>query len=145
MFGRKWSKTIILLLLLLSIYVSFNSFSLIAITKTRLFKYIDFHSRKIKKQSDKNPDIFDISAPNIDCGYSLEPLRRGGSNEYPQSLYSSKNKKNNVYPCKPQIYYIKLGFKGGSTLYRHVFVMVAAVLLTLHYLSINFFKVRSTQ
>ena len=27
-------------------------------------------------------DIFHISAQNIDCGYSLEPPRRGGSNEY---------------------------------------------------------------
>ena len=26
--------------------------------------------------------IFLISAQNIDCGYSLEPPRRGGSNEY---------------------------------------------------------------
>ena len=23
----------------------------------------------------------------IDCGYSLEPPRRGGSNEYPQSMF----------------------------------------------------------
>ena len=30
---------------------------------------------------------------NIDCGYSLEPPRRGGSNVYPQSVLS-KNKKN---------------------------------------------------
>ena len=28
-------------------------------------------------------DIFHISEQNIDCGYSLEPPRRGGSNEYP--------------------------------------------------------------
>ena len=27
-----------------------------------------------------------IFAQNIDCGYSLEPPRRGGSNEYPQSM-----------------------------------------------------------
>ena len=41
----------------------------------------------------------------------------------PQSLFSSKNKKkNNVYTCKYQFYYIKVGFK-GSTLYRYVFVM----------------------
>ena len=33
----------------------------------------------------KNSDIFHISAQNIDCGYSLEPPRRGGSNEYPQN------------------------------------------------------------
>ena len=26
----------------------------------------------------------------------------------------SRNKKNNVYPCKPQFYYIKVGFKGGQ-------------------------------
>ena len=31
--------------------------------------------------------IFHISAQNIDCGYSLEPPRRGGSNEYPQSMF----------------------------------------------------------
>ena len=35
----------------------------------------------------KNSDIFHISAQNIDCGYSLEPPHRGGSNEYPQSLF----------------------------------------------------------
>ena len=80
---------------------------------------------------------------NIDCGYSLEPprprrrggsneypqsvfivgTRRGGSNEYPQSMFLSRNKKYNVYPCKPQFYYIKVGFKGVK-LYRHVFVMI---------------------
>ena len=37
--------------------------------------------------------IFLISAQNIDCGYSLEPPRRGGSNEYPQSMFLSRNKK----------------------------------------------------
>ena len=62
----------------------------------------------------KNIDIFHISAQNIDCEYSSEPPRRGGSNEYPQSMFLSKNKKNNVYPYKPQFYYIKVGFKGGQ-------------------------------
>ena len=74
--------------------------------------YRRFDLQKLKKKSDKNPDIFHISAQNIDCGYSLEPPRRGGSNEYPQSMFSSKTKKNKVYPCKPQFYYIKVGFKG---------------------------------
>ena len=32
-------------------------------------------------------DIFHISAQNIDCGYSLEPHIRGGSNEYPQFMF----------------------------------------------------------
>ena len=56
--------------------------------------------------------MFHISVQNIDCRYSLEPPRRGGSNEYPQSMFLSRNKKNNVYPYKLQFYYIKVGFKG---------------------------------
>ena len=32
-------------------------------------------------------NIFHISAQKIDCGYSLEPPRRGGSNEYPKSMF----------------------------------------------------------
>ena len=59
----------------------------------------------------KNSGCFLISAQNIDCGYSLEPPRRGGSNEYPQCMFLSRNKKNNVCTCKPQFYYIKVGFK----------------------------------
>ena len=59
----------------------------------------------------KNSDSFHISAQNIDHGYSLEPPRQGGSNKYPQSMFLSKNKKNNAYPCKPQFYYTKVGFK----------------------------------
>ena len=60
----------------------------------------------------KKSDIFHISAQNIDCGYSLEPPQRGGSNGYPQSMFFSRIKKNNVHPCEPQFYYIKVGFKG---------------------------------
>ena len=37
--------------------------------------------------------FFLIFAQNRDCGYKLEPPRRGGSNEYPQSMFWSKNKK----------------------------------------------------
>ena len=48
----------------------------------------------------KNADIFQMSAQNIDCGSSLEPPRQGSSNEYPQSMFLSRNKKNNVYLFK---------------------------------------------
>ena len=82
------------------------------ITKTRLFKCTDNFTSKTRKFSEKKSDIFHIYAQNIDCGYSLEPPRRGGSNEYPQIMFLSRNKKNNIYPCKPQFYYIKVGFKG---------------------------------
>ena len=44
----------------------------------------------------KNSGSFHISAQNIDCVYSLEPPWRGGSNEYPHSMFLSSNKKNNV-------------------------------------------------
>ena len=56
--------------------------------------YRKFHLQKlIKIFSYKIFDIYHISAQNIDCGYSLEPPRRGGSNEYPQSMFLSRNKK----------------------------------------------------
>ena len=32
-------------------------------------------------------------------------------------MFLSRNKKNNVYPCKPQFYYIKVGFKGLKIIY----------------------------
>ena len=37
--------------------------------------------------------IFLISAQNIDCGYSLEPPRRGGYNEHPQSMFWAEIRK----------------------------------------------------
>ena len=82
------------------------------ITKTRLFRYIENFTTKKWKFSDKNSDIFHISAKNIDCWYSLELPPQGSSNGYPQSMFLSRNKKNNVYPYKPQFYYIKVGFMG---------------------------------
>ena len=41
--------------------------------------------------------IFLISAQNIDCGYSLEPPRRGGSNEYPQSMFWAEMWKISIF------------------------------------------------
>ena len=84
------------------------------ITKTCLFQYTEYFTTQTENFRIKIFNIFLISAQNIDCGYSLEPPRWGGSNEYPQAMFLSRNKKNNVYPCKPQFYYIKVGFKGGQ-------------------------------
>ena len=59
-----------------------------------------------------NSVIFYLTfAHKIDREYTLEPPLRGGFNEYPQSMFWSKNQKN-VYPCKPQFCYIKLVCKG---------------------------------
>ena len=46
--------------------------------------------------------IFLISSQNIDRGYPLEPPRRGGSNEYSQSMLLSRNVK------KYQNFYLKM-------------------------------------
>ena len=53
-----------------------------------------FHGLKNDNFQMKNCDIFLIFAQNIDCGYTLESPQRDGSNEYPQSMFWSKNKKN---------------------------------------------------
>ena len=88
----------------------------ILIKKTCLFNYIESFTSKNWKISDKNSDIFHITAQNIDCGYLLELPRQSGSNEYPQSMFLSRNKKNNVYPWKLQFYNIKVGFKGVKSI-----------------------------
>ena len=84
------------------------------ITKTCLFKCTENFTLPPKTENFqiKNSDIFHISAQNIDRGYALEPPQQGSSNEYPQSMFLSRNKKNNIYPCKPQFCSIKVGFKG---------------------------------
>ena len=57
----------------------------------------------------KNSDNFHISAQNIDYGYSLEPPRRGGSNEYPQSMFLSRNKKKKCIPLLTPVLLYKSG------------------------------------
>ena len=59
------------------------------ITKTCLYNFdpLEPHSYIVKLGFTGVYIIFLISALNIECGYSLEPPRRGGSNEYPQSIF----------------------------------------------------------
>ena len=45
--------------------------------------------------------FFQISTQNIDCGYSLEPPPRGGSNEYPQSMFCAEIRKIMYTPVNP--------------------------------------------
>ena len=49
----------------------------------------------------KNSNIFHISVQNIDCGYSLEPPRWGGSNDYPQSMFWAEIWKITYTPANP--------------------------------------------
>ena len=62
------------------------------ITKTRLYNVdpLKPHFFIVKLGFTGVYIIFLISAQNINCGYSLEPPRRVGSNEYPQSMYSAE-------------------------------------------------------
>ena len=65
--------------------------------------YIKFHLQKLKF-SDKKLWYF---------SYFCSKHRLWGvSNEYPQSMFMNRNKKNNVYLCKSQFYYIRVGIKG---------------------------------
>ena len=49
----------------------------------------------------KTSNILLFFAQNIDCGYTLEPPQLDGSNEYPQSMLLSKNKKKMYTPVNP--------------------------------------------
>ena len=64
-----------------------------AITKTCLYNFDPLKPRfcKVNLGFTGVYIIFLISAQNIDCGYSLESPHRGGSNEYPQSFFFSRN------------------------------------------------------
>ena len=66
---------------------------------------------KTESFSDKNSDIFHISAQNIDCGYSLEPPR-----------FWAEIRKIMYTPVNPSFSIYKWGVRGPK-LYRHVFVM----------------------
>ena len=61
----------------------------IDITKTCLYNFdpLEPHFYIVKLGFTGVYIIFLITAQNIDCVYSLEPPRRGGSNEYPQSMF----------------------------------------------------------
>ena len=68
----------------------------LSMQSTEIFKVVENENFQCKIY-----DFFLIFAQNIDCGYTLEPPRRGGSNEYPQSMFWSKNKKNRYTPAYP--------------------------------------------
>ena len=79
---------------------------------------------KNEKKKKKKNDIFLIFAQSIDCRYKLEPPRIkleppriGGSNEYPQSMFWSKNKKNRYTPVYTFSYKSRVQ---GGTHYTHL-------------------------
>ena len=58
------------------------------ITKTyAIYKYFVQRVKNKNRNYLKFFIFFLFFSQNIDCGYSLEPPCRGGSNEYPQSMF----------------------------------------------------------
>ena len=76
-------------------------------------QYTDFFSAvKIENFIGKIIDVLNIFAQNIDFGYTLEPPQRGGSNEYPQSLFWIRNTKNRYNYVNPSFTNIKVVYEG---------------------------------
>ena len=93
-----------------------------SITKTCLYNVDPHkpHSFKVKLGFTGVYIIFFVLLANIDCGYSLQPPRRGGSNEYPQSMFWSEIWKISEFLSEKFHFF---GDKIFSILKRHVFVM----------------------
>ena len=97
---------------------------------TEIFKVV-----KNEKFQQKIFDIILIFAQNIDCGYMLEPPQRGGSNEYPQSMFWRKNKKFMYTPVNPQFNYIKVGYERvniSQTCYPDGLAIICLNLIQIH-------------
>ena len=92
------------------------------ITKTCLYNFdpIKPHFYIVKLGFTGVYIIFLISAQKIDCGYSLEPPQRGGSNEYTQSMFWAEIWKISVFLS--EIFQF-LEVKFSIYLNRRVFVM----------------------
>ena len=105
--------------------------SMLIITKTRLYNFdpLKPHFYIVKLGFTGVYIIFLISAQNIDCGYLLEPPRRGGSNEYHNLCFEQKYEKISEF-LSEDFHFLVVKF--SVYLNSHVFVMcVSHVLLLL--------------
>ena len=64
---------------------------------------------------------FSFMLKNIDCGYSLEPPHRGGSNEYPQSMFEAEMWNITKF-LSEKFQFLEVKF--SKYLNRRVFVMI---------------------
>ena len=106
----------------------------IAITKTYLYNFYPLkpHFYILKLGFTGVYIIFLISAQKhrlwvlvrtaSSCGYSLEPPRRGGSNEYPQSMFWAEVWKKYQIFLSENFHFLVVKF--SVYLNRHVFVMI---------------------
>ena len=80
-------------MLKICIFLTNIKFTTLKYSEEKMADFTELKNTSPPPFSDKHSYNFHISAQNIDCGYSLEP---------PRQLFFSRNKKNNVYHCKPQ-------------------------------------------
>ena len=88
----------------------FGRYGTFTLRKHALVIYRFFFSCKNCKFQILN-NIFLIVAENIDCRYTLKPPHLGGSNEYAQSMFWSKNEKIGIPLHTPVLLY-KYGIQG---------------------------------
>ena len=107
----------------LRIYTSHAQSSIrsFAITKTRLFKFIENFTSKAKNFLIKNIIFFIFLFKTEIVGTRENRLGEAVLTSTHDLFLGRNNKKNNVYHCKSQFYCIKV----GSKLYRYVFVMLS--------------------
>ena len=93
------------------------------ITKTCLYNFdpLKPHFYTVKLRFTGVYIIFIIFAQNKDCGYSLEPPRRGGSKEYPQSMFWAEIWKISGFFLSENFQFLEVKF--SIYLNRLVFVM----------------------
>ena len=109
--SKRWTNTkkvLLIWILWFCFHKSTVDFKSLPLRKMPIQIYWEFYHQNMKIFRWKIQIFFLISAQKIDCGYSLEPPR--------WSMLLSRNKKNNVYPCKPQFYSIKVGFMGVKSI-----------------------------
>ena len=70
------------------------------------------YNLKIENFQLKDFDILIIFAQNIDCGDTLEPPRRGGSNEYPHCMFWCKKIRKIGLPLHTPVLLYKSGVHG---------------------------------
>ena len=95
----------------------------VIITKTCLYNFdpLKPHFYIVKLGFTGYTLVFLFLLKNIDCGYSLEPPRRGGSNEYPQSMFGAEIWKKYLNFLSQNFRFLIVKF--SVYLNRHIFVI----------------------
>ena len=96
---------------LIELYISGNRCWNGTITKTCLFKYTENFTTKNEVLDKKNLIFFIFLLKTYTVGTRWNRLTEAILTSTQNLCFGQKYEKNNVYSCKPQFYYIKVGFK----------------------------------